>query len=85
MVISPTKQYKNILKSKQRNQEKKIQEVPLYSGPVKVLAIPPFWASSKKALLRANTKPPVELVVADLDKVDTMSENVNAEQGVSAH
>lgn len=25
-----TKQYKNILKSKQRNQEKKIQEVPLY-------------------------------------------------------
>ena len=27
---SPTKQYKNILKSKQRNQEKKIQEVPLY-------------------------------------------------------
>lgn len=28
--ISPTKQYKNILKSKQRNQEKKIQEVPLY-------------------------------------------------------
>ena len=32
-----------------------------------MLAIPPFWASSKKALLRANTKPPVELVVADLD------------------
>jgi len=32
-----------------------------------VLAIPPFWASSKNALLRANTKPPVELVVADLD------------------
>ena len=31
------------------------------------LAIPPFWASSKKALLRANTKPPVELVVADFD------------------
>ena len=30
LVISPTKQYKNILKSKQRNQEKKIQEVPLY-------------------------------------------------------
>ena len=28
--------------------------------------IPPFWASSKNALLRANTKPPVELVVADL-------------------
>ena len=33
-----------------------------------MLAIPPFWASSKKALLRANTKPPVELVVADLVK-----------------
>jgi len=32
-----------------------------------VLAIPPFWASSKNALLRANTKPPVELVVADLE------------------
>ena len=32
-----------------------------------MLAIPPFWASSKNALLRANTKPPVELVVADLD------------------
>ena len=30
-----------------------------------MLAIPPFWASSKNALLRANTKPPVELVVAD--------------------
>lgn len=34
---------------------------------VKVLAIPPFWASSKNALLRVNTKPPVELVVADLE------------------
>ena len=33
-----------------------------------MLAIPPFWASSKNALLRANTKPPVELVVADLNK-----------------
>ena len=49
------------------NREEKILVVPLYSGPVKVLAIPPFWASSKNALLRANTKPPVELVVADLD------------------
>ena len=36
-----------------------------------MLAIPPFWASSKKALLRANTKPPVELVVADLEKCKT--------------
>lgn len=50
-----------------RNQGEKIQEVPLYSGLVKVLAIPPFWVSSKKALLRANTKPPVELVVAHLE------------------
>ena len=53
---------------RQRNQEKKIQEVPLYSGPVKVFAIPPFWASSKKALLRANTKPPVELNIINLRK-----------------
>jgi len=30
-----------------------------------VLATPPFGASSNKALLRANVKPPVELVVAD--------------------
>jgi hypothetical protein len=32
-----------------------------------VLATPPFGASSNKALLRANIKPPVELVVADLE------------------
>lgn len=32
-----------------------------------MLATPPFGASSNKALLRANIKPPVELVVADLD------------------
>ena len=31
-----------------------------------MLATPPFGASSNKALLRANIKPPVELVVADL-------------------
>ena len=30
-----------------------------------VLAIPPLWASSNNALMRANNKPPVELVVAD--------------------
>ena len=35
-----------------------------------MLAIPPFWASSKKALLRANTKPPVELVVADFEQAE---------------
>ena len=52
--------------SKQRNREEKIPVVPLYSGPVKVLAIPPFGASSNNGLWRAKDKPPVELVVADL-------------------
>ena len=32
-----------------------------------MLAIPPFGASSNIALMRANDKPPVELVVDDLD------------------
>lgn len=32
-----------------------------------MLATPPFGASSNIALWRANNKPPVELVVADLD------------------
>ena len=50
-VVLQTKQYRSILKSKQRIQEKKIQEVPLYSGPVKVLAIPPFGASSNNSPL----------------------------------
>lgn len=36
-------------KSRQRNQGEKIQEVPLYSVPVKVFAIPPFGASSNNA------------------------------------
>ena len=49
--------------SKQRNREEKIPVVPLYSGPVKVLAIPPFGASSIIALRRANIKPPLEVVV----------------------
>lgn len=44
-----------------------------------MLATPPFGASSNKALLRANIKPPVELVVADLDcnevKTKKQSEN----------
>ena len=59
-----------------------------------MLAIPPFWASSKNALLRANTKPPVELVVADLvyllynrdilrKKVFSMAFNENAYQQMS--
>jgi len=51
----------------QKNREKKIQEVPLYSGPVKMLVTPPFGASSNIALWRAYSKPPVELVVADLE------------------
>ena len=53
--------------SKQRNREEKIPVVPLYSGPVKVLAIPPFGASSNNGLWRAKDKPPVELVVANLE------------------
>ena len=35
------------------------------SGPVAILATPPFGASSNIALMRANNKPPVELVVDD--------------------
>ena len=31
-----------------------------------MLVTPPFWASSKIALMRASNKPPVELVVDDL-------------------
>ena len=34
-----------------------------------MLAIPPFGASSNIALWRANIKPPVELVVDDLEKI----------------
>ena len=44
-----------------------IEEVPLYSGPVKMLVTPPFGASSNIALWRAYSKPPVELVVADFN------------------
>ena len=44
-----------------------IQEVPLYSGPVKMLVTSPFGASSNIALWRAYSKPPVELVVADFN------------------
>ena len=48
-----------------------------------MLATPPFGASSNKALLRANIKPPVELVVADLEPlglvvVDNGNHSVNA-------
>lgn len=41
--------------------------MPLYSGPVKMLVTPPCGASSNIALWRAYSKPPVELVVADLE------------------
>ena len=37
-----------------------------------MLAIPPFGASSNIALWRANIKPPVELVVDDLDACGTV-------------
>ena len=48
-----------------------------------MLAIPPFWASSKNALLRANTKPPVELVVADLtDAYENLLEKFKKNQSV---
>ena len=40
--------------SKLRNQEKKILVVPLYSGPVKVLAIPPFGVSSNNGPLEGQ-------------------------------
>ena len=54
-----------------KNQEKKIQEVPLYSRKVRELAMPPFGESSNIELRRANIKPPVELVVDDLARVST--------------
>ena len=34
-----------------------------------MLAIPPFGASSNIALWRANNKPPLEVVVANLDAI----------------
>ena len=39
----------------------------LDSGSVTMLAAPPFGASSNISLWRATSKPPVELVVADLE------------------
>ncbi len=41
-----------------------------------MLATPPFGASSNIALWRANNKPPVELVVADLDIYDDLCDEV---------
>lgn len=63
------------IKDQAEESRKKIQGVPLYSGPVEVLATPSFWASSNIALLRADFKPPVELVVNDLSfsKLDIVS------------
>ena len=71
--------------SKQRNREEKIPVVPLYSGPVKVLAIPPFGASSNNGLWRAKDKPPVELVVANLEKNYTILLKKNSLISVKYH
>ena len=46
-----------------------------------MLATPPFWASRKKALFRASGKPPVELVVADLEVNHTLVYYNHAENG----
>ena len=54
----------SISKSSQKSREKKKTEVPLYRGPVTVLTIPAFQTCTQSALIRANNKPPVELVVA---------------------
>lgn len=40
-----------------------------------MLATPPFGASSNIALWRANNKPPVELVVADLELNDVLRDS----------
>ena len=73
LVISPMKLCRSTLRSRQKNQEKKIIAVPLYSGPVEMLAIPPCGASSNIALWRAKIKPPVELVVGDLEIINNIS------------
>lgn len=73
LVISPMKLCRSTLRSKQKNQEKKIIAVPLYSGPVEMLAIPPCGASSNIALWRAKIQPPVELVVGDLEIINNIS------------
>ena len=49
--------------------------VPLYSGPVKMLVTPPCGASSNIALMRAIIKPPVELVVDDLENLRRLIES----------
>ena len=55
------------IKEQAEESRKKIQEVPLYSEPVKMLVIPPFGASRNLALWRADNKPPLEVVVANLE------------------
>ena len=51
-----------------------------------MLATPPFWASSNIALLRANIKPPVELVVGDLDEgIEPMQTNCKLNQPFIEH
>lgn len=63
LVISPMKQYKRAGREIKKRRFKKYRFI---SGPVSMLAIPPFGASSRIALWRANNKRPVELVVYDL-------------------
>ena len=50
------------------SQGKKKTEVPLYREPVTMLVIHAFEACMQSALIRANIKPPVELVVANLSE-----------------
>lgn len=61
-------QLRNISKSSQKSQGKKKTEVPLYRGPVTTLAVPAFQALTQIVLFRTNTKPPLEVVVANLEQ-----------------
>ena len=45
---------KKYIREQAEESKKKIQVVPLYSGPVKMLAIPPFGASSKNGPLEGR-------------------------------
>lgn len=56
LVISPMKQYRNVSKSRQRNQEKKIQEVPLYKRTSNNACEPPFWARSNNGPLEGQNQ-----------------------------
>ena len=62
----------------QKSLEKKIQEVPLYSGPVRACDIRPLGRAVTMVLRSANNKPPVELVVVTTN-VTLIQQNVKAE------